>query len=521
MPHEDKIAPDEVHEDRRMWRRRTLGLLGGLLVFRLVYLAIVPLDLIHDETYYWDWTRHLDWGYYSKPPMIAWVIGLSTWLGGSTAFMVRLPAALFGTAGLWVIHCLAARMYNARAGFWATAIAACAPGNAALNLLMTIDAPFLFFWSAALYCVWRALSHETAYRWWAMAAVATGLGLLSKQTMFGFPALLGLFVLLSAADRRQLAKPAIWLYGVGSLLFLAPVVWWNANNGWITLEHTRGHFERESVDLARRLTISAEYLLGQGGVISPITCILIAVVTLIGVLSFFKLPRRERFLICFSGVPLWAVFVLSFTQRVEPNWPAPFYTAAVVLLAGWGAHAVSLGRVDRLRGWMIPGVGVGAVFCAACYALPFVVGPLGIAGASYDPTFRLRGWREFGQRLEAERRAMPNPERTIIVSSASREYTSGGAFYSPRQPTIYTYSDLDGVTSQYDLWQGPVDKIGCDALILTHLGKPVPPELLAAFETVEPCKDLVIPIGKDRRLAVSLWRGRRLANWPAETTTHR
>jgi len=516
----EKHTSENNQENARLWRRRTLCLLGGLFVFRLIYLAVVPLDLIHDESYYWDWTRHLDWGYYSKPPMIAWVIGLSTWLGGSTVYMVRLPAVLFGTGGLWIIYCLAAHMYNPRAGFWAAAIAACAPGNVALNLLMTIDAPFLFFWSAALYCVWRALNQENNDRWWALAAVATGLGLLSKQTMFGLPALLGIFVLVSATDRRQLEKPGIWLYGVGSLLFLTPVVWWNVNNGWITLEHTRGHFEQKSIDLTRRLTISGEYLLGQGGVISPITCLLIAVITFVGLLLFFKLPRRERFLICFSGLPLWAVFVLSFTQRVEPNWPAPFYTAGIVLLAGWGTYAFSLGRVDRLRGWMAPGVAVGAAFCAAAYALPFVVEPMGIAGASFDPTFRLRGWQEYGQQLEAEFRSMPNPEKTIIVSSASREYTSGGAFYSPGQPTIYTYSNLRGVTSQYDLWEGPVDKIGCDALILTHHGKPVPPKLLAAFETVEPCRDLIVPIGKDRRLAVSLWHGRHLNGWPVTETTY-
>ena len=33
-----------------------------------------PLDLSEDESHYWEWSRHLDYGYYSKPPGIAAVI---------------------------------------------------------------------------------------------------------------------------------------------------------------------------------------------------------------------------------------------------------------------------------------------------------------------------------------------------------------------------------------------------------------------------------------------------------------
>src|SRR4051794_24778983 len=41
-----------------------------------------PLDLAPDEAHYWDWSRHLDWNYYSKGPLVAWIIGASCWLLG-------------------------------------------------------------------------------------------------------------------------------------------------------------------------------------------------------------------------------------------------------------------------------------------------------------------------------------------------------------------------------------------------------------------------------------------------------
>lgn len=71
--------------------------LAGVFLLRSSYLFINGLDLIGDEAYYWDWSRQLDWCYYSKPPMVAWLIRLFTELGGNTVAMVRLPTVVLGT----------------------------------------------------------------------------------------------------------------------------------------------------------------------------------------------------------------------------------------------------------------------------------------------------------------------------------------------------------------------------------------------------------------------------------------
>ena len=68
--------------------------LTAITAFRLVYAASCGLDLAPDEAYYWDWSRNLAWGYYSKPPMVAWLYRLVSELGGSTTFGVRTAAAL-------------------------------------------------------------------------------------------------------------------------------------------------------------------------------------------------------------------------------------------------------------------------------------------------------------------------------------------------------------------------------------------------------------------------------------------
>src|ERR1700688_4209334 len=61
-----------------------------------------PLDLASDEAHYWDWSRHLDWCYYSKGPLVAWLIrgrcelfgSASVAITGDLSAAVRIPAIL-------------------------------------------------------------------------------------------------------------------------------------------------------------------------------------------------------------------------------------------------------------------------------------------------------------------------------------------------------------------------------------------------------------------------------------------
>ncbi|MDH7499215.1 MAG: hypothetical protein QHH30_02355, partial [candidate division NC10 bacterium] len=53
-------------------------LLSLLTLIRLLYIQWGPLDLAPDEAHYWEWSRHLDISYYSKGPMVAFLIFLLT-----------------------------------------------------------------------------------------------------------------------------------------------------------------------------------------------------------------------------------------------------------------------------------------------------------------------------------------------------------------------------------------------------------------------------------------------------------
>src|SRR5260370_28461791 len=78
--------------------RTTLFVVLAVTLLRLMWLASAPIDPYPDEAQYWIWSRELAWGYFSKPPLIAWVIALTTPLFGDTDLAAKIPAPLFYAA---------------------------------------------------------------------------------------------------------------------------------------------------------------------------------------------------------------------------------------------------------------------------------------------------------------------------------------------------------------------------------------------------------------------------------------
>src|SRR5882724_7509584 len=64
-----------------LWHKSGLAELRPALVIvvavtaaRVLFIATAPLELDFEEAQYWHWAQQLAWGYYSKPPLVAWLI---------------------------------------------------------------------------------------------------------------------------------------------------------------------------------------------------------------------------------------------------------------------------------------------------------------------------------------------------------------------------------------------------------------------------------------------------------------
>src|SRR5262245_64044342 len=106
----------------KVWPYRLTAalLILGAALLRLLYLASdCPLDLAPDEAHYWDWSRHLDWSYYSKGPLVAWLVrlscelfgGASVRLTGNLMLAVRVPAVVCGSLLLASLYVLTTQVF--------------------------------------------------------------------------------------------------------------------------------------------------------------------------------------------------------------------------------------------------------------------------------------------------------------------------------------------------------------------------------------------------------------------------
>jgi 4-amino-4-deoxy-L-arabinose transferase-like glycosyltransferase len=72
-----------------------VGILAVMTVVRLIGLVASTVDLFTDESQYWSWSRELSWGYFSKPPLIAWIIHIAESVCGSSEACIRAPSPIF------------------------------------------------------------------------------------------------------------------------------------------------------------------------------------------------------------------------------------------------------------------------------------------------------------------------------------------------------------------------------------------------------------------------------------------
>jgi 4-amino-4-deoxy-L-arabinose transferase-like glycosyltransferase len=496
------------------------GFVAGLLLFtaaRLLWLWHLPLDLSGDEAYYWEWGRHLSFGYFSKPPGIAWLMALASWAGGDTAFGLRAFAALLGAGTLWFVFRLTEELYDTAAGVWAALALAMTPAGAVAATVLTPDAPLMFFWTGALYCFWRFVADGGRSRaWGAGLAGCCAAGMLCKQMMMVFPVLGLLFLGCAPRCRFLLRRPALWGWFALSFLPLLPTFCWNLRHQWLTWHATMHHFSPGNAGFAA-CGVRLERLAGSQLALATPLLYVILILALVAVLFRGRRAREhERFLLMFSAPGLAAMALATTRQSINANWPLVFYLALVVLTAGWALHSEAGEPSTARRRWFQYGVVSAALITTALYIAVLFPPPPWLQQAGMDPTVRLRGWSQIAGDVASVQRDLPDRKDAIFITVGHRWLTSTLAFYLPGRPQVYVFRhDPRVVEDQHDLWESPDKWIGRDALIVVPGGtNSLPAGLLGCFETIECLKQFEYPQQQIGYRCLSVFRGSRLLSWP-------
>ena len=407
--------------DVRLVRNTSLIILA-LVALRLVAAAWTPLTF--DEAYYWTWSKHLAFGYYDHPPMVALVIRAGTMIAGDTEFGVRLVSILLALPMSFAVYRSAAILFGGQRLAATSAILLNVTLMAAVGtLIVTPDSPSLVAASFVLLFLAKVL--ETGQgAWWLATGAAVGCALLSKYTALFFGPAILIWLLVAPKQRRWLASPWPYLGGMIAFLLFAPVIIWNAEHHWVSfLKQISGRIRVEDF----RPAFLGELIPTQIAFATPLVFVLAA-------MGLHALARRKtsgmeaRVLInamfwTITGYFIWH----SLHARVEADWFAPVYPP-LAIAAAVAAHLVRWEtRTQRLadfcRRWALP---VGVLMFAAL----IVQANTGLlSGYRRDATVRSVGvgWRELADGIEAVRQSTG----ATCVLAPDYGTTSWLAFYLP------------------------------------------------------------------------------------------
>lgn len=438
-------------------------------IVRVCYLLVTDYPLFFDEAQYWFWSTQLDVGYYSKPPMVAWLIALSTSFLGQEEWAIRLPSMLLHSITSFVIYATAVKLYDdKRIALWSCISFLCLPAVTLSSSLMSTDPVLLFFWALAFRVLLEALeSNQT--KDWLLTGILAGLGMLSKYTMVLFPCSVFLYLLFSASHRKMLCSYKPWVGLLAMIFVFLPNIIWNGSNGLVSFYHTKDNANM-GADWGNWDEVG-EFLSAQFGVFGPV---------LFGVLLWLIIrikrtvhDERQKLLLCFILPMLGLITLISFISRAHANWAAPIYITATLLVVGW--------LIQTQKQWLLYGSTCLSVIIFGLFLgfKPMVdQGWIILSGKETklservikDPFKRLKGYRALGYRVDELLQQSPElvllgDERKILAElvyyvNASRKF---------RHDFSFVKWNADGkVEDHYELITNANDYKQRDMLLITR-----------------------------------------------------
>ncbi len=410
-----------------------------LTIARLIVLVFTEANLGPDEAQYWYWSQDFAFGYFSKPPFIAWVIGATTALFGNDEWAVRLAAPLFhlGVAGF--LFAIARRLYDDHVGFWTGVAWLTLPGVLLSSFVITTDAPLLFFWSASLYLLFELLradekQQSTLVRA-ALLGAALGLAFLSKYAALYFLAALAICFVINRTIRDAFHWRAALACLIVFIAVITPNVIWNAQHDFQTVGHTVEN-ANWSVSLFRPLN-----LISFWGAQFAVFGLFLAF-ALIGVANArfrkaLRLESNSATLIVFALTPLIIVSAQALLSRAHANWAAAAYPATTIL--------VVRGLIAARAVWAVK-ASIGA---HSILLLFFSMGMLNLSLADKvglaKATREIRGW-------EAQTAAIADRAEDFVAIMIDDRNLLGEMLYyrRDRSPNIVAWDPNARITNHYE-----------------------------------------------------------------------
>jgi hypothetical protein len=369
-------------------------------------------QLYSDEAYYALFAKHLSFGYFDHPPMIALMIRTGQTVF-SNEFGVRLLPVLAVTIALYFIYQLADVK---KPGLFMTAIFSIFGLNV-LGFLALPDSPLLLF-SVLFFVAYKKFLIKESYTNSVLLGITMACMLYSKYH--------GILVIIFAvlSNLKILKSPKFYISaGVAFLLFI-PHILWQFNNGFISISYHL--FERSAATYKASFTY--EYLIGQVLYYGPVS----AIFMFIAAIRFRKTDLFEKALKWNLWGFLCFFLVGTLRGRVEVNWTLPIIIPLLIFLLKSGNAKPAFEK------WFYISA-IPFIILIALLRIDIVY-PVIDTGKSRLDDFR--GNRELGKEISDKCKGLP-----VITSN----YQKAGlvSFYAN---TSAVSINMNGRRNQFNLW---------------------------------------------------------------------
>lgn len=466
---------------------------GLLTAWRLYELAASQLPLFFDEAQYWSWAQAPAFGYYSKPPVVAWMIAAATAFCGDGEACIRAPSPLTHFATTLLVYRLGTDLRGPVAGAFGAVLFATLPGVSVSSMVVSTDVPLMFFWAAALVAFNRALLAPGAARWWLLLGASVGLGTLSKYAMLLFVPCAAAFVVAAPPEQPRGVRRGLAVAAGVAILVVLPNAIWNAVNGFASIAHAADNLSPGGTRFNPAKL--GEFVGAQFAVAGPLV---FATILLLAARTRATWSSREGAYLAAFCLPVIAlVAAQSFAARAHANWAAVAYVSAAPLVAGFA--------LDRARWVLTASLAIHVASAALVANFDRVVDATGIALRDrQDPFRRMRGWDSIG--VQVGRVLAEHPDAVLLADDRdhmaellyyARPYSAGAVKWNP-----------DGrVRDHYDLVAG-IGRYAGDRFVLATR-EPGATHVLPRFAGARRLPDAVVPLryGGERRYELYLLEG--------------
>ncbi|MEM9446003.1 MAG: glycosyltransferase family 39 protein [Verrucomicrobiota bacterium] len=450
----------------------SLVIIVALTLFRLWF--VNRMELVGDEAYYWLWSKHLDWSYFSKGPGVAYTIAAGTELFGDTVLGVRFFAVILSACTAVCLFWLGSQLFSPKIGFWCVITAAVIPLFSLGSILMTIDPLSVFFWVLAANAFWRAKerNHWSCFFWWLLTGLSIGLGMLCKYTNVAQLACFFLFCLWDRKGRHCFLTIGFWLMLVVIVACLYPVYRWNEANEWITLEHL---IHRGGLDESFEYNVGEvlAFWVMQAVVISPFIWLAMLAAVFLTKGSNDHEKTSIRYAITLFLPLLLFYSVLSLKEAGEANWAVPSYIGGILLVVVCAMKLSEKWKGVRYVTGLV--LGIALVGSLLLHDVP---------GASeIKPIRRLLNRAKGSEDLAEQVNLLQREYGASFLIANKYSYASLLSFYAKNNPRVYLPSH-EGIMNQYSFWSGYEDGFWRETALFVSDSDDIPVQLTREFSEV-------------------------------------